>query len=86
MHTVSHMDMFMSGHAKSNLRVQIATLKERQAAIEKQLLEKEEELQKIKMKTSEGAKVKAREELSRAVAVLKHIKKRAGPGIYDAEY
>lgn len=30
--------------------------------------------------------MKAREELQRAVAVLKHIKKRAGPGVYDVEY
>ena len=30
--------------------------------------------------------MKAKEELQRAVAVLKHIKKKAGPGIYDVEY
>lgn len=40
----------------------------------------------MKAKTSEAAKVKAREELHKAVTVLKHIKKRAGPGIHDVEY
>lgn len=86
LNTVSQMDMFMPGHAKSNLRVHLAGLKDRQAMLEKQLQEKEDELQKLKMKTSESAKAKAREELQRALNVLKHIKKRAGPGIYDVEY
>ena len=37
-------DMFLSGHAKSNLRVQIAGLKNQQGQLEKELKEKEEEL------------------------------------------
>ncbi len=40
----------------------------------------------MKSKTSDEAKMKARDELSRTVNVLKHIKKRAGVGIYDVEY
>ena len=40
----------------------------------------------MKSKTSDEAKIKGREELQRALAVLKHVKKRAGAGIYDAEY
>ena len=40
----------------------------------------------MKSKTSDEAKMKARDELSRTVNVLKHIKKRAGVGIFDVEY
>jgi hypothetical protein len=56
-------DMFITGHAKSNLRVQLAGLKDKQAALEKELRDKEDELQRLKSKTSEAAKAKAKEEL-----------------------
>jgi len=79
-------DLFLSGHAKSSLRVQLASLKDKQLSLEKELRDKEEELQRLKSKTSEAAKAKAREDLGKAVTVLKHIKKRAGPGIYEVEY
>ena len=40
----------------------------------------------MKVQGSEEARRKTREELERAFAVLKHIKKKIGPGFYDAEY
>jgi hypothetical protein len=40
----------------------------------------------LKDKTSDQAKAKAREELNRALNVLRHVKKRAGLGCYDVEY
>lgn len=54
--------------------------------LEQQLVDREQELDKLKSKTTDEAKIKGREELQRAVAVLKHVKKRAGAGMYDAEF
>jgi hypothetical protein len=47
---------------------------------------RDEEIAKVKVQGSEEARRKTREELERAFAVLKHIKKKIGPGFYDAEY
>lgn len=79
-------DIFLSGHAKSNLRVQLAHLKDKQVVLEKQLQTKDEEILKVKEQGSEQARKKTREELERAFTVLKHIKKKVGSGFYDAEY
>lgn len=43
-------------------------------------------MSRLKAKTSDEAKAKAKEELQKALTVLKHIKKKAGPGVYDVEY
>ena len=74
------------GHAKSNMRIQLAHLKQKQAALERELKARDEEIAKVKVQGSEEARRKTREELERAFAVLKHIKKKIGPGFYDAEY
>jgi hypothetical protein len=61
-------------------------LKDKQLALEKELKAKDEEIAKVKQQGSEEARIKTRDELERAFTVLKHIKRKLGPGFYDAEY
>lgn len=48
------------GHAKSNMRIQLAHLRQKQTALERELKARDEEIAKVKVQGSEEARKKTR--------------------------
>ena len=74
------------GAAKSNMRLQLGTLKRKAKDLEEQVREKDLEVAKMREKTSDKAQEGLKDELKRAYDVLRHLKKKVGPHAFNEEY
>lgn len=68
------------------MRLQLGNLKRKQKELEEQVRVKDNEIGKMKEKTSDKALDGLKDELKRAYEVLRHLKKKVGGHAFNEEY
>lgn len=71
---------------KSSMRLQMGALKRKVKELELDILCKDEQIDKLKDKTSKKSQEHMRHELQRSFGVLQNLKKKVGGRVYHEEY